>query len=283
MVNRMSNVEFRHAQIGIQMGKKHSDHCNADYYFTRIGADHLGTFFYTKNNQGVDYLFNGLFAHICDTVLHFERGGNLMVNNAQMTKCPLYLHIEGGGRNCATFTNINVRHEHPRYGKKGRDQLLKATNIKWEQALVRFIGFNDAQWAWFGKEVEERWRPLCEIGPGVNVTFESSVFNGPVAEVHGKEDKPGSLVIRESTFGFILPHQAIRAGEYGYVRTENTLSDHGEPLPNIHKWPELPTMNIPPNGTLGPAELPALNKNAGAAIKALKKQRQAWIKSIEKD
>jgi hypothetical protein len=283
MINRMTNIKFGNADVGIQMSNTEGNHCNADYYFTHISADRLGTFFYTKNNQGVDYLFNGLFAHVCDTVLHFERGGNLMVNNAQMTKCPLYLHIEGGGRNCATFTNINVRHEHPRDGRKGRDQLLKATNIKWEQALVRFIGFNDAQWSWFGTEAEERWRPLCEIGPGVNVTFESSVFNGPVAEVNGKEDKPGSLVIRESTFGFILPHQAIRAGEYGYVRTENTLSDHGEPLPNIHKWPELPSMSIPPNGTLGPAELPPLNKNPGEAIEALRKQRQEWTKSIEKE
>jgi hypothetical protein len=109
------------------------------------------------------------------------------------------------------------------------------------------------------------------------------VFNGPVAEVNGKEGKPGSLVIRESTFGFILPHQAIRAGEYGYVRTENTLSDHGEPLPNIDKWPELPAMNIPPNGALGPAELPELNKNPGKAIEALRKQRQEWMESIEND
>lgn len=281
MINHMTNVQFAHAKVGVQMGTKPSDATCADYYFTHVGADNLDTFFLSKTPQAVDFLFHGLFGHKVGTVLHFEQGGNVLVHNAQLTGCDLYLHIEGGGRNCATFTNINVRLENLVSGDRGRrDLLLKADDIKWEQAVVSFIGFNDVQWTWFAQE--QRWGPLCEIGPGVNVTFQNSVFNGPVAEVNGQAAKPGTLVVRESTFGFILPHQAIRANEYGYVKTVNCFTDFMEPLPDVVKWPELPTMKVDANGVMGPVTLPEANDDAGAAIEALKKQRQAWIESMEK-
>jgi len=209
-INRLANLRFRDADVGIQMGIHENDFCNADYAFTHTPASNLGEFFLSKNNQAVDFLFNFVFALNCDKVFHFERGGNLTVNNAQMTKCGLYLQIDGGGRNAGTFVGINIRHEHARNPNKGRDQIVKATDIRWEQALVKFIGFTDAQWSWFRYGEGDRRRPLCEIGPGVNLVFESSVFNGPVATVLGEEGKPASVVLRECTYGFILPDQALR-------------------------------------------------------------------------
>ncbi|MCF7854036.1 MAG: glycoside hydrolase family 55 protein [Candidatus Pacebacteria bacterium] len=281
-INRIANVIFHSADIGVKMARKRNEICNADYAFTHIHASNLGTFFQVTNDQGVDYLFNFLFALQCDKVLDFQRGGNLTVNNAQMTGCSVFLNIEGGGRNAGTFVLNNIRHEGTRNHEKGRDQLLRATDIEWEQALVKFIGFDDCQWSWFRHDSDERFRPLCEIGPGVNVTFESSIFNGPVARINGKADKPGSLVLRECTFGFILPHQAIQAGTYGYVYTEHCFSDFLEPLPNIRKWPDTPTMSIPANDTLGPYPLPPTTKKADDAIETLRKQRNEWVKELEK-
>lgn len=279
-INRVSNVRFKNAEVGIQMGVNKGDICNADYAFDHIHASHLGSFFRSVNYQAVDFLFNFVFALNCDVVFDFRQGGNLTVNNAQLTKCLTYLHIGGGGRNAGTFIGTNIRHEEARHPMKQRDQLLDATDIEWEQALVKFIGYTDAQWTWFRHEAENRGRPLCDIGPGVNVVFESSVFNGPVARVHGKPDKPAAVTVRESTYGFLLPHHAFTANEHGYVRSVNNFTDFMEPLPDLVKWPELPTMRIAADSMLEPAALPAPIHKATDAIEKLKKQRKAWIEDL---
>lgn len=280
-INRLANLRFTDAEVGIQMGINENDFCNADYSFAHIHASRLGTFFRAVNNQAVDFLFNFLFALDCDTVFDFQRGGNLTVNNAQLTKCGLYLNIEGGGRNAATFINTNVRHEEARQPKVQRDQLLRATNIKWEQALVKFIGFDDAQWNWFRIEASNRDRPLCEIGPGVNVVFESSAFNGPIAQVNGRADKPASIVLRECTYGFILPHQALGANEHGYIRSVGCFTDFLIPLPDLVKWPDVPTMRVAADQRFEPGPAPPPIRRAGDAIERLNQQREAWVEMLE--
>jgi hypothetical protein len=283
MNNRFESMLFTHAEVGVQMGgDNRQEMCNADYSFANIHASRLGTFLRVRNDQGVDFLVNKLFGVGCGTIFDFQRGGNLTANNVQLTKCSLYLNIEGGGRNAGTFVTTNLRHEHPKSYAKGRDQILKATDIRWEQAVVKFIGFQDSQWSWFRRGSEKRWKPLCEIGAGVSVSFESSIFNGPLARISGEEGKPGSLMVRESTFGFILPHQAIEAGGHGYFQVRNCFSDHMVPLPNMVKWPERPTMKVKADGTFEHREVPPVIKGAGEAMEALKEQRAEWIEYLEK-
>ena len=283
MNNRFANVLFMKADVAVQMGgENRQEMCNADYSFANIHASHLGTFLRVRNDQGVDFLVNKLFGVGCGTVFDFQRGGNLTANNVQLTKCSLYLNIEGGGRNAGTFVSTNVRHEHPKSYKKGRDQLLKATDIEWEQAVVKFIGFQDSQWSWFRHPSDNRWKPLCEIGPGVNVSFESSIFNGPIASVSGKEGKPGSLIIRESTFGFILPPQALQAGEHGYFQVKNCFSDFMVPLPDMVKWPERPVMRVRAHDRFEHRPVAPETRGAGDAIGRMNKRRREWIQQLER-
>jgi hypothetical protein len=122
---------------------------------------------------------------------------------------------------------------------------------------------------------------LCEIGPGVNVAFESSVFNGPVAALTGKEGKPASLVIRESTFGYLTPAEAISANPFGYFKTENCFNDHMVPYPDITKWAKLPAMDVPGNAEYK-AVLPESMPSSEKAEEAHLKRTEAWVKQLEK-
>jgi hypothetical protein len=281
MINHFSFCQFTSADVCIQCGTSERFPTNSDISFEHINVQGVGTFFYTMNNQAVDFLFN--FVFICDakTVFHFERGGNLLVNNCQATETETVLRIDGGGRCCATYVLNNVRLEGNGGGQSRRYQLLKATDIKWEQAVVRFTGFNDIMWQWFKNPNETRNLPLCEIGPGVNVAFESSVFNGPVAALTGKEGKPASLVIRESTFGYLTPAEAISANPFGYFKTENCFNDHMVPYPDITKWAKLPAMDVPGNAEYK-AVLPESMPSSEKAEEAHLKRTEAWVKQLEK-
>jgi hypothetical protein len=227
----------------------------------------------------VDFLFNFVFVLECNTVFHFERGGNLCLNNCQMSQSAnrsTFLRIDGGGRCCSTFTCSNVRLEGGG-GKVPRFQLVSATNIFWEQAQVKFIGFDDIMWQWFKNTTENRSIPLCDIGPGVNVTFESSTFNGPLAKISGKPNKPGSLVVRECTFGYLLPHQAIEADENGFFKTQNCFNDHMVPLRDVVKWPDYTPMKIESAKVWKP-ELPPPASSSEAAEEKLSQAMAEWLK-----
>lgn len=278
MINHFSFCQFTQADVGLQLGTKDGQVCNADVSFEHLNFQDLGKCFYTKNSQAVDFLFNYVFVTGCGTVFHMERGGNLLVNNCQTSDADLVLWIEGGGRGAATYTLNNVRIEGA--SRQARKQLMRATGIFWEQALVRFTGFDDVFWQWCRNQGDNRVKPLCEIGPGVNVTFESSAFNSPLAELTGKEGKPATLVVRECTFGFLNPSEAISANPFGYFKTENCFTDQMDPYPDVKKWPRLPVMTIAADSEYK-AALPPPMPDCEKAIEENLKRRQAWIERLE--
>ena len=275
MINHFSDCKFTYATVGLQMGTKDGQVCNADLSFDHTFFMRLDKGFYCKNSQAVDFLFSYVFALEVGTLFDFERGGNFAVTNAQLTGVKTFLNIGGGGRCAATFTCINVRLEGA--SRANRDQLLTANGLFWEQALVKFIGFNDCLWQWHRNKTKTREIPLCEIGPGVNVSFESSAFNGPVAKLHGEANKPASLIVRESTFGYVLPHRAIAADRYGYFKTENCFTDHMEPVPDVVKWPRLKPLVIDADTSWEPDLPPAADSTEGAEA-AYRERRDAWLK-----
>ncbi len=279
MNNNFESCRFAYAENGLKFGTHPGESTNSDILFSNILVHNLGTFFWTTNNQAVDFTFNFLFAYDVGILLRFQRGGNLLVNSVQATDVGVLLEIEGGGRNCATFTLNNARVESGCGGRRGRFQLLRAVNLEWEQALVHFTGFDDILWNWQGYAGEKRALPLVEIGPGVHVTFQSSSFEGPVASLNGIEGKPASLIIRESTFGFINPHEAISANEYGYFKTENCFTDHLVLFPDVVKWPVLPRLVIPA-GSRHTAVVPP-PMGVDAALEANLSRRAAWIESLK--
>lgn len=281
MINHISFCQFTNADVALQMGTSTHFPTNSDISFEHNNFHNIGKVFYTKNNQAVDFLFNFMFICEADTVFHFERGGNLLVNNCQVTEAKNVLQIDGGGRCCGTYVLNNVRLEGDGGGQSRRFQLLKATNIKWEQAMVKFIGFNDIMWQWYKNPNEARKTPLCEIGPGVNVSFDSSIFNGPIAEINGKEGKPASLIMRECAIGFLNPNETISANKYGYFKTENCFTDHMQPQPDMIKWPKLPKLVIPADSEYK-ATLPEPMPNAEKGIEEGLKRRTAWIESLKK-
>ena len=280
MLNCFDSCRFNNADVGIKMGIKEGEGTNSDVLFSNIMASQVGTFFWAANNQAVDFTFNFLFIVDAGTVFRFQRGGNLLVNSVQVTDADTVLRIEGGGRCAATYVLNNARLEGGTAGLRKRLQLLSAPDIAWEQALVRFIGFNDAQWQWYANAGESRRRPLCDIGPGVNVAFDSSAFNGPVATVTGREGKPASVVIRESTFGYLTPAEAITANPFGYFKTENCFTDNMAPYPDVVKWPALPRQMIAGDADFE-TPLPGPVKTSVEAGDNHQKRQAAWVQSLE--
>ncbi len=243
MLNSMSNVHFFDAEVGIQMARATGEHCCSDYHFEFITFGRLKTGFLVKNDQGVDFLFNYIFVLGCETLFNFERGGNLQVNTAQLTNCKLFLNIGGGGRNVGTYQANNVRLESSKAGRSNRFQLLKSYP-KFSQANVNFKGYNDAQWAWNENRTESRQIPLLDIGPGTIVSMNNCIFNGPVASLNGNADAPASLIMRECSFGFITPENAVQANEHGYFKLLNSVSDKMKHFGDLIKWPQLEALEV---------------------------------------
>lgn len=249
MLNMMENVHFYQAAVGIQMGSSTGEHTNSDYAFHFLTFRNLESGLLIKNDQGVDFLFNYLFALSVKTVFNFERGGNLLVHNAQMTNCPLFLNIGGGGRNVGTYNATNVRIEWDGGGNKRRGQLLRS-EPKFQQASVKFVGFTDAQWAWSKNETESRRIPLMEIGPGTTVVMESSLISGPLATVDGTAEAPANFILRETSFSNGKPEDFVSANAHGFLQLRNNFNNHMQLFPDIKKWPDLPVREIPAGDTL---------------------------------
>jgi len=245
MLSLMENVHFYRAKVGIQMGGAPREHTNSDYAFHFITFRSLETGMLVKNDQGVDFLFNYIFALSVKTVFDFENGGNLLVHNAQMTNCPLFLDIGGGGRNAGTFFASNVRVEWDRGGSTHRGQLLRS-NPRNQLAAVRFTGFTDAQWAWPDNQTESRLTPLMEIGPGTSVIMESSTISGPLAAINGTEQSPASLILRSSAFSNGKPEDFISANQHGFFKLNDNFTSLMNPLADTVHWPELETVRVTP-------------------------------------
>jgi hypothetical protein len=236
LLSKFENVHLANADTGFQVASAESDAGNADYTFAFVTFTQLKTAFRVNNNQGVDYLFNHIFALNCGTVLDFERGGNLHVNNAQLTNCRLFLAVRGGGRNAGTYLCNMVRMEADGGGETSRSQLLKTSPAN-RQAVIKFTGFNDCQWKWTENRTGSRALPLCEIGPGASVVIESSVFNSPVARLDGEARAPASLILRGCSFGYIEPRSAVSANPHGFFKMLDNFDDKMRLLDDVFKWP----------------------------------------------
>lgn len=242
MLNTFDNVGFYHADMGICMGEDSNEPTNADQHFQNVIFHDLGTGFRVSGPQGVDYMFTFLFVCNTGTVLDFRRGGNLLVNSAQITKCDVFLNIGAGGKMGGAYLCNNVRLESSGGGRTMRHQLLR-TKPTGGNCTVRFAGYNDCQWAWCDNKTADRAKPLCEIGPGASVVFENSIFLSPVATVKGREGSPARLVMRDCSFW--LPQDLwLTANRQGYVQTVRSHDGRGRPLPDIVKWPEIEPIRI---------------------------------------
>lgn len=243
MLNSMHNVHFYNADVGIQMASEPGEHNNSDYMFEYITFGSVKTGFLTKNDQGVDFLFNFIFGLNCGTILDFERGGNLQVNSAQLTNCKLFLNVGGGGRNTGVYLCNNVRIESSDGGAKNRYQLVKSYP-KWQQAIIKFINYDDCQHAWTRNQTPNRTLPLCDIGPGSMVIIESSIFNSPLANLSGTSQSPANLITRECSFSFIKPKDTINANEFGYFKLLGNMTSTMSHLQDIIKWPALEPITL---------------------------------------
>ncbi|XHR31012.1 MAG: glycosyl hydrolase family 28-related protein [Chthoniobacteraceae bacterium] len=246
MLNKLSNISFCNAKTGIYMGGDDFLNNDSDVHYDSLTFFFLDQAFVSTHRQAVNYQFDWVFALGCGTVFHFQEGGNALINNAQLTRCRLVVWIEGGDKNSGTYLINNMRQEGG--GKGPRWQLLRATTK--DQAVVHFTNFDDVQWYWF-KEFEDRpiekKKPLCEIGPGVTVVFDTSIFNGPLASVTGSEKQPALLTVRDSNFNYIEPDNAVTANEWGFFKLIDNRMGGGQLFPNTIKWPKLEAREIPAN------------------------------------
>lgn len=251
VLNRISNILFYRATTGLQFGDETSINlCNSDIAMDFLFFAQLTNGMLVKNSQGVDYLINYLFASNCDTVLNFEKGGNLLVNNAQNTDCELFLNIASAGITCGTFVANMVRVETTDGGSLKRVQLLKAKHDGLEgstPANITFTGFTDAQWNWRLNTSADRFKPLCEIGPEVSVTFQGSIFNSPVADITGTSLGDAYLVARECSFIIgtpMNPGDFVSANQYGFFQLLNSKNKYKKLVGDVIKWKPLTPVNI---------------------------------------
>lgn len=236
MINTITNTSFFFADTAIKMANDTGEHTCSDMHLNNILFRGLGTGFQVLNDQGVDYTFTFLFANDVNTVLDFQRGGNLLVNTSQMTNCDLFLNISGGGRNAGVYQLNNVRQEATHGGgSKKRDALLRSYPSH-RQALVRFTNFNDVQWNWHNNQTAERGKPLCDIGPGSTVIFESSIFNSPLASLTGSPGVFARLIVRNSCFSYAMPKESVSAGEHAEYKLTDNFTDTMQLLPDHVKW-----------------------------------------------
>ncbi|MCZ7643830.1 MAG: glycoside hydrolase family 55 protein [Planctomycetota bacterium] len=245
MITKLSAMTFHHAATGIQMGKAVGDICGSDALLEFLTFIRLDCGFRVIHRQGVDYTFTFLFAGHCKRVLHFECGGNLLVNTAQMTDCGVFAEISGGGRNAGTYLFNNIRVESSSGGRNDRFQALVCRPDA-RMVVAKFIGYDDCQWDWKSNRSERRAAPLCEIGPGSQVVFESSIFNSPLAALEGDEKGQASLVVRDSSFSYVSPAQSVKANAHGYFRFENCTEASGKFYPDLLKWPKLDAERLDP-------------------------------------
>lgn len=237
MINRFSNISFSHAKIGMQMGSKDTQKSNdSDINFESVHFGTLDVGFKTYHEQAVDYTFTFVFGLNCKTVFDFQRGGNILVNTAQLTNCNTVLYIGRCGANNGLFLLNNVRLEaSSKWLQQGlRGQLLK-TNKNVDFAIIRFNNYCDAQWFWF-KQKPQPQTPLCEISPGVYVEISNSVFQGPLAQVNGNKTKKGRLLVRNSLFRYITPEKAVKMNEYGRVKLIDNVNSNMELYDDVIKW-----------------------------------------------
>ena len=248
MMNRMCGVSFLDAEVGIQMGRPEYHNNDSDVYFEFITFRNLDSAFRTTHLQAVNYQFDWVFGLSCGTVFEFLEGGNVQVNNAQLTACELAVDIRGGDKNSGTYLFNNMRCEARRRGTEkdtpGRWQILQA--YPREQAVIRFTNFDDVQW-YFGKySAEEKAIPLLEVGPAATVVCETSIFSGTIASVVGTAEKPGVLELINCTLNNIGLPEALAANEHGYFRAVRCRGHNGGRLfDDLVKWPRTATRQLP--------------------------------------
>ena len=239
MINTIADVGFMFADVGVRMADSPGEYTCSDMQVANTVLRGLKTGFQVVNDQGVDFTFTFLFCNDVNTVLDFQRGGNLLVNSAQMTNCDLFLNIAGGGRNAGVFLLQNVRQEATgNGGAKKRDTLLRSYP-RFSTALVRFVNFNDVQWNWHNNHTPDRDKPLCDIGPGSTVVFETAIFNSPVAQLTGSAEADARLIIRNSCFSYALPEKSVKAGKNGYFKLTDNFTDKMKLLPDYCRWPSV--------------------------------------------
>lgn len=248
LLNRISNILFFRSITGLQFGDETSINiCNSDVAMDFLFFSQCTNGMLVKNTQGVDYLINYLFATNCTNVLNFEKGGNLMVNNAQNTDCDLFLNIVSGGITCGTFVANMVRVETSDAGSNRRAQLLRAKQEGSTPANITFTGFTDAQWNWRANTSANRFKPLCEIGPEVSLTFEGSIFNSPVADIQGSSLGDAYMVTRECSFIIgtpMNPGDFVTANQYGYFQLINSKNKYKKLVGDVVKWKAVTPVNI---------------------------------------
>lgn len=243
ILNRISNISFANATTGLQFGDDTSlNICNSDVKMDFLFFAKLTNGMMVKNSQGVDYLIDHMFGSGCGTVLDFEKGGNLTVNNAQLTDCDLFLNIVSSGIGCGSFVANTVRVESSDGGSVKRPQLLKAAQSNPAGSTpcnITFTGFTDAQLSWRSNTTVDRFKPLYEIGPEASVTFQGSIFNSPVAQINGSSVGDAYLVTRECAFIIgtpMSPGDFCSANQYGYFQLLNSRNKYKQIVGDVTKW-----------------------------------------------
>lgn len=85
--NTIRNTVFRDAQVGIRCGAAESEGLNACMYFETVTFKDCDIGFQVNNSNGLNYLFDNLFASGCDVILDFPFGGSVNVQGMGCTDC----------------------------------------------------------------------------------------------------------------------------------------------------------------------------------------------------
>lgn len=227
--HRFERVTFRNADVAVRAGEAAGDFNCADVVYDQVTLINCGVGLQTLNDQSVNHHFRSLTARAVGTVLDIRRGGNVLVDGADVGTFDLLLRVGHGGPNAGTF-----RFEAGRFEMDGLNQrharLVDAVGT-W-MADVVFDGCQETAGPINTRLQDNAGDPVCRIGPGAVVSMNHHLHSDrSYVSMSG-----GTYRDRFGRWPFIEPsderHYSRKGGRLSVVEPTNRI---GEPERGVQR------------------------------------------------
>lgn len=190
----IERVALVNAKEGFVCGDE-SDVCNSDMTFYDLFMKNLDVGFHTYDEQALNYHFIRPQIGKCGIGMYFEKGGSVYASMVSGWGTGTVVKIGHGGLNAGTFNFPSMRMES--YKVDGKRQVILETeggniNVKFDSLLTTCLSL-------WGKDADFD-TPNFILGPGTQVTVDSSIISGNVASIRGGAERKTMLQFNGCTF-----------------------------------------------------------------------------------
>lgn len=197
-LNSFEHVIFNgFTSAGFQAGLENGEPNSADVFFDRCAFTSSAGGFKVVHSQGVNFHFDRCQFGYLKTAIQADFGGGIYVRGGGGGYCDTFLRTGEGGHNTGPFTIRDFRFEIAGYTRKW-GQMLDAPDSPGGTRVV-FDALHLADGVLSKPDAEIS---LLEVGAGVSVRVRDSVLKRPgawpLAQVKGKQDAPGELLVENT-------------------------------------------------------------------------------------